>query len=191
MAVPYVDSRERAILSAGLLAIVLLGLFPPMIETVDYGSGRYGPPTTTRPSGHRFVFSSPIVYGIFTSTYRIDYPRLLMLVTVAAIGTLGAWLLLRNSGVRVSQPGGQTTPASLARDVKAREDRMVGASLGQAVGVPVVSPRKAKYMIEVLDSQGIDGQAKYLELVAKRPTDWPAAPPLKVVMAQPSGPLRD
>jgi len=67
----------------------------------------------------------------------------------------------------------------------------VGASLKQVVGLPIVSPRKAKYMIEVLDSQGIDGKAKYLELVAKRPAEWPAAPPLKVVMAQPSGPLRD
>lgn len=83
------NSRQRAVLAVGILAVLLLGLFPPCISSASSGGLEY-------PVGHRFVFSPAIEeLSVGFMSYRIDYPRLAMLLGIVGLATLGGLVLFK------------------------------------------------------------------------------------------------
>ena len=91
----------------------------------------------------------------------------------------------RNEIIGDLQTGYIVVPKSREEPARTREDMLVGMTLRQAAGVIAVDPRFVKDMIRLLDSRGIAGGEKYLEILARRPKEWPPAPTLDEVMAAP------
>ncbi len=92
------NSRQRVVLALGILAVLLLGLFPPCISISE---------SREEAGGHRFVFSLPATedhsfeaagqhYSLFVS-FRIDYARLAMFLAIVGIVTLGGVVLFRDA----------------------------------------------------------------------------------------------
>lgn len=83
---------KKGLYLTGVLAVLLLTLFPPMIAIGSHGR--------EWPSGHRFLFAAPhnsfIVENIpVTTDYRIDYKRFALLLGIVAIVTTGSAVAFR------------------------------------------------------------------------------------------------
>lgn len=68
----------------------------------------------------------------------------------------------------------------------ADDARLTRVMLLPVMSAVCVDPTKARFMIEALISQGIDGKKGYLEMAAERPREWPKAPSLEYIMALPN-----
>ena len=119
-------------------------------------------------------------------THLKEYEDLLDALFCALLAfRLWAFGWSRNEMIGDLPTGYIVVPKSREEPARTPEDGLVSMTLRQAAGVIAVDPRFVKDMIRLLDSRGIAGGEKYLEILARRPKEWPPAPTLEEVMAEP------